>query len=88
MEAPDKIYIDYGLIDYHCLDEQKVDGIEYIRKEALLEWAKKEKDKWNEPPASYADVGALWILDKIIDKLELLWHKKKRQKSKLMWPLI
>ena len=37
MKAPDKIYIDYGLIDYHCLDEQKVDSVEYIRKDKVME---------------------------------------------------
>ena len=38
---PDKIYIDQDLIDFHCLKEHlNDDEIEYIRKDALLEWAK------------------------------------------------
>ena len=43
MEAPDKIYLDEDMIRYHVLNEKLNESdIEYIRKDALLEWAKKE----------------------------------------------
>lgn len=66
---PDKIYVDYGLIDYHCLDEQKVDGIEYIRKDAILEWAD-EQEKELEYGIS-ADAYKL-ALDMLREKLNSL----------------
>jgi len=40
MDAPDKIYIDTDLIAFHILDEKFEGDIEYIRKDALIEWAK------------------------------------------------
>ena len=69
MKTPDKIYVDYGLIDYHCLDEQKVDGIEYIRKGAILEWAN-EQEKELEYGIS-ADAYKL-ALDMLREKLNSL----------------
>ena len=65
MKAPDKIYVDYGLIDYHCLDEQKVDSIEYIRKDAILEWAEKKLQARHAP--QFRDA-----IGQLIDKLESL----------------
>ena len=53
MKAPDKIYrrIEGKFIRYYSYkpaktryDEPNPD--EYIRKDALLEWARKERDKW------------------------------------------
>ena len=40
MKAPDKIYLDEDMIRYHVLNEKLNESdIEYIRKDALLEWA-------------------------------------------------
>lgn len=41
MKAPDKIYIQQDMINNLILEEREyADDVEYIHKEALLEWAK------------------------------------------------
>lgn len=42
-EIPNKIFIDEDLIVYHCLTDRHDGDLEYIRKSALLEWAKNMK---------------------------------------------
>lgn len=44
MKAPDKIYIQQYMINNIPLEQKEFDDdVEYIRKEALLEWAEKCK---------------------------------------------
>lgn len=46
MTAPDKIYIEQDMINNIPLERQYYeDDVIYIRKDALLEWARKEADK-------------------------------------------
>lgn len=42
---------------------------EYIRKDALLEWAKELKERWEEPPMSKHSPGCVYMLEQLIDKL-------------------
>ena len=54
MEAPDRIYIN-GFSAFAT--EPVKDGIEYIRKDALIEWLKanlQDRDNWNEKSAADA----------------------------------
>ena len=50
MKIPDKIYINVHPlgIDYSIVPIPDFGGVEYIRKDALLEWAKKQQRKWEE----------------------------------------
>ena len=64
MEAPDKICVAPHQIDDYDLDIQEVGhngAVEYIRKEALLEWAKEQK---KDEMANFP-----YVLDMLIDKL-------------------
>lgn len=48
MKAPDKIYVNIPGDYWHPGTDEKVDtDTEYIRKDVLLEWAKKENLKFN-----------------------------------------
>lgn len=79
---PDKIYIgavtlssnspseEYLLPDWHLRPNTNVTNVEYIRKEALLEWAKEQK-KWR-IECDYEGtryVSAIHALNHLIDKL-------------------
>ena len=45
MKVPDKIFVDEDIIRFHILGEHLADNeIEYIRKDALLEWAKEKQE--------------------------------------------
>lgn len=44
MKAQDKIFIDEDLIAYHCLTDRHDGDLEYIRKDALLEWAREKAE--------------------------------------------
>jgi len=46
--------------------------VEYIRKDALLEWAKNLKDRWEEPPMSKHSPGCVFMLEQVIKKIESL----------------
>lgn len=39
------------------------------RKDALLEWAKNLKDRWEEPPMSKHSPGCVYMLEQVIKKL-------------------
>ena len=77
MKVPDKIYIhpNYepsgGWITTETREYQPDDvwETEYIRKEALLEWAKELKEKWEEPPMSKHSPGCVFMLEQLINKL-------------------
>lgn len=68
MKAPDKIYIDEDLINYHCLTYRCEGDLEYIRKDALLEWAKGEIMPGN----SAEGKGWNMAIQTLIDKIESL----------------
>ena len=74
MNAPDKIYvpqhnIEAGSIQELC--ECLVEGsVEYIRKDTLLEWIKKEMKNWSSE--SNTAQGVKMGLTLVIDKIESL----------------
>lgn len=73
MEAPDKIYIQQDMINNLILEKQEFDDdVEYIRKDALLEWARRLKEKWEEPPMSRHSPGCVFMLEQVIKKIESL----------------
>lgn len=43
---------------------------EYIRKDALLEWAKELKERWEEPPMAKHSPGCVYMLEQLINKLK------------------
>lgn len=69
MKAPDKIYIN----GFNAFATEPVkDGIEYIRKDALLEWAKEMKGQVSIGLNAYdmgEENGKAEILNALIDKL-------------------
>lgn len=69
MSAPDKIYINP---EYDLYRTQKNPPFEetYVRKDYLLEWAKKLKERWEEPPMSKHSPGCVYMLEQVINKLE------------------
>ena len=71
MNAPDKIYIEQKAVMYNMVNTEpcKPDDIEYIRKDALLEWAKNLKERWEEPPMSKHSPGCVFMLEQVIEKL-------------------
>lgn len=65
---PDKIYLDEDMIRYHVLNEKLNESdIEYIRKDALLEWA----ENWGKYKLR-TDDGFLYAMELLINKLESL----------------
>lgn len=71
MEAPDKIYINVTPlgVDYSIVPIPNFGGVEYIRKDAMLEWAKNLKERWEEPPMSKHSPGCVFMLEQLIDRL-------------------
>ena len=71
MKASDKIYFpEYCNVTFTI----KKDGdVEYIRKDALLEWAKEEKKQTEEVIKQHSDDESLWAemhwYERLIDKL-------------------
>lgn len=76
MNAPDKIYTCYNIEEGEkrqlwstvLLSDVEQVG-EYIRKDALLEWASRLKEKWEEPPMSRHSPGCVYMLEQLINKL-------------------
>ena len=65
MKAPDKIYVDTDLIAFHVMNERLNDvDVEYIRKDALLEWAEKQL-KLYDPDYTSGGKVAKALIDKI-----------------------
>ena len=60
MKAPDKIYVEQKAIMYDLVNTEpcKLDDLEYIRKDALLEWA----DNWKKLGVSEDFLYAIDIL--------------------------
>lgn len=69
MEAPDKIYVHEASAPELAEPALKEYHVEYIRKEALLEWAKNLKERWEEPPMSKHSPGCVYMLEQLINKL-------------------
>lgn len=67
---PDKIYVNYEQ-DYFvpAVEDKLPYQIEYIRKDALLEWAENLKERWEEPPVSIHSPGCVYMLEQLIGKL-------------------
>lgn len=92
MKAPDKIYIplypNYDLDGFHLADEwmyephKEVENVEYIRKDALLDYLQKELERlWelipdasNETPnqMEMRYLGEYMATERIIDEIKLL----------------
>ena len=74
--VPDKIFIDEDLIAFHILQTRYEGDVEFIRKDALLEWAKEVHDSG--PIKDSANKGDAWSIGylcgmrDIIDKLNTL----------------
>jgi len=84
MKAPDKIYIPLGALEVLHYEQKKSENVtEYIRKDALLEWAKNQhghfsKREQEEASAYGASPDAIFLSGKceafksLIDKLQSL----------------
>ena len=77
MNAPDKIYVfQHGINAFDPLwhftksKEKNTEFHEYIRKDALLEWARMEQKKYRED--TQFDMGYLRAVNDLIKKLESL----------------
>ena len=78
MKAPDKIYIDDNVFPTHIdwdgspINTKRIESsdIKYIRKDALLEWIKKEMKNWSSE--SNTAQGVKMGLTLVLDKIELL----------------
>lgn len=64
---PDKIYVHE--ISAEELTENLPYHVCYIRKDALLDWAKNLKERWEEPPMSKNAPGCVFMLEQVIEKL-------------------
>lgn len=73
MKAPDKVYIDDLAVINDCVTKISLKQLpnfsEYIRKNALMEWAKELKERWEEPPMSRHSPGCVYMLEQLINKL-------------------
>ena len=74
MKAPKKLFIKPEKITVEMIPGGELPnvGIQYIRKDALLEWAKRLKEKWEEPPMSRHSPGCVFMLEQVIAKIESL----------------
>ena len=68
---PDKIFIDEDLIAFHVLQTKHDGDIEYIRKDALLEWAKKNNKRIDTEEGDYS-LGYVSAMIDLIEKIESL----------------
>lgn len=77
--APDKIYLyreqpkDYFDEAWHELLASDVENIEYLRKEALLDWAKERKEQMIIEAAGCSNMlaaGEFLAYDKLIEQIE------------------
>lgn len=70
MKVPDKIYVQPNAHDGWFEGDKPNDNfVEYIHKDALLEWAKELKERWAEPPVSIHSPGCVYMLEQVIDRL-------------------
>lgn len=73
MKAPDKIYINVTPlgVDYSIVPIPDFGGVEYIRKDALLEWAKEKNKRIDTEEGDYS-LGYVSAMIDLIDKIESL----------------
>lgn len=69
MKEPDKIYIEIDNKAHVYFGLQPENAVEYIRKNYLLEWAKREKAKLLKEKPTYVWAGINLGIDKLISKL-------------------
>lgn len=72
MKAPDKIFVSsdsFGFMHAYDMKNHPPHGEEYIRKNALLEWAKEQKEKLVSSD-SFTTHGKRIMLERMIDKLK------------------
>jgi hypothetical protein len=76
MNAPDKIYVSRNFSEDNSphglwyLNKSEHDiNVEYIRKDALLEWAKEKKEKVNDDEGDFS-FGYVSAMIGLIDKIE------------------
>ena len=76
MEAPDKIYMNVDKAGFVCWSNTQFvkpySSTEYIRKDALLEWAKKELESARLTDIDEFSRGEIITLELIIKKLQSL----------------
>ena len=73
--APDKIYMPNELLSEEWQQHVEGEDTEYIRKEALLEWAREKKDQVSIGLNAYdmgEENGKAEILNALIDKINSL----------------
>ena len=72
MKAPDKVFFpnDINLLTKLSLVIKQKDDVCYIRKDTLIEWAKKEMVEWSSESATAQ--GVKMGLTLVIDKIESL----------------
>lgn len=66
MKAPDKVYVSIG---YEAQTKPFHTSVEYIRKDALLKWAKEKNARLDGTGGDYTE-GYLHAMIDFIDKLE------------------
>ena len=75
MNAPDKVYIDDLAVVNDCATKISIKPLpnfsEYIRKDALLEWAKKKNKRIDTEDGDYS-LGYVSAMIDLIDKIESL----------------
>jgi len=77
MEAPDKIYIEQKAVMYDLVNTEpcKPDDYEYLRKDALLEWAKEKYNEYKQMDEDFQGdvfIGNRHALAEVIAKIESL----------------
>lgn len=73
METPDKLFISsdpFGFMSAYYIENHPPHGEEYIRKDALMEWAKARKAELTSSESFVA--GERKIIKEVIDKIESL----------------
>ena len=71
MKVPNTIYIDEDLIAYYSLTDRHDGDLEYIRKDALLEWAKGKNQRIDTDEGDYS-LGYVSAMIDLIDKINSL----------------
>ncbi len=74
MKAPDKIYMPNELLSEDWQRHIEGEDTCYVRKDALLEWAKETKAELEAQNCIKDDIrkGAVWELEEIIEKINSL----------------
>ena len=75
MKAPDKIFIDEDLIAFHILQTRHEGDVEYIRKDALLEWLNEKHNEYKQMDEDFQGdvfIGNRHALAEVIAKIESL----------------